>query len=508
MPNLPASVYSDLADPSKPQVVIPHGRWDMTALLQITRPVHILAYDATLVCNPTLWPTPIYANSAFLGGTRTEIHAIGVITPSTDTLTIADPTPNFVVGEMVLVRSGINYHDLAEPEFQTWAIIRTVNGSSLQFDFPFMRTATQWESYDQLVAKAGEWQRYKTGPWELRGGYYSRGLGQDHGIVRFVGGKPLSDVTIEGLHLEWPATEPAKYAQWMFSAQFTHRFKLKNIRVTNPRGSVIHLTACEDSGVDDLLIRGNGESKWYANDPTRYTAIVMSLWGGTGSYCRRLNAVGKNIVLSASEVGTVGTVFEECYLKTFLEPGVNNGIQINVAGDHPGFSFRNCRFDVPTIASSFGASHTPSTLTIENLGIDGPDVPSYLLLSGVRYTGTIRIGSRLYGPARRFSVLATISTNGQIVNLPQGLYRSCYVRLSTRTGINEITTLTKPFVQTTGTFLKCSDNIWGQVNPGSIDAYLTSRRIQFWMTAGAAPVSVIIEGDYFPASGQTSELFF
>lgn len=364
---------------------------------------------------------------------------------------------------------------------------------------PFSRAVTVYPNYDAIVAISGEAWRFKTGAWEARPGYYSRGLGTDHGILLFSGRKPVENVTVEGVTVEWPKDTPAIYGAWSFSAQWGRRVQFRDIRVTNPRGSGVHLTACEQSGVDGLTLFGDGKSNHFNNPSHHSTSIAFSLWGGNQNYARNVIGEGRDLVLVNSEGGPSGINISNTFIRTSYSPGVWGATQFSVHGASPAFTISNARLDSPATSSSgLTPSTAPSSLEIKDLSFVSDAIPAWIVPSAYNFTGTIKVGNRTFGPKEYVSKTFVIATEGIKLEVPKGLYTSAQLTLDSRTGIRAITCPEEVFLTAPGALtLTLPSNRFGAVAPGPIDTYLNGLEIKVWLDAGAAPVRVKFEGQCY-----------
>jgi len=436
-PLLPTSVLADLADANKREVVFPPGgRWAVGDNVRLTRPnVRVRGEGCTLVSDNGRYPFQAISTLITRPNAHNEWHATGAVTPSTDTLALAEPVP-FLAGETVLVRMGVSSHDPAEPEAQVYVTIAEVTATSIKFTSPLLRSPKVWASFNDLIVAIGvdQNQGYKTGPWEHRSGYYARGLGTDHGIQGFVGGQPVGGITVEGLTVEFPYLSTFPYGGWAFSAVRCRDVRFIDCTTVDPCGHSFHCFASDNMRVINATVRGRGRSLDYQSNVNFGPSAVLSAWGGNGLRLSGASVDGSDFSLVGLEAGTTGTVVEDVSFRSWWsrapsQGGNMNGGQIfNAAGLHPGLLFRDIRLTVPKPALGYGAllvqSQTLAGTRFEDIAFESGELPDFLELSRFKWDGTIRVGSQVFGPARTVGIEYTINYPYTKLLIPAGLYRS------------------------------------------------------------------------------------
>lgn len=493
LPTLPESITSPnglLADPTVRRVELPQGKFRISADLAIKRSaLRILAHDTVLV--PDGCTVPLTVMSETLprqgGSTNREYHATGHVLSDTDTLTLGEAA-DLQAGDIVLVKCGVSNIDPAESHFQCYRTIAGIDGDTVQFTEPLSREITVYDDFDQIVSVAGEGNRYKTGAWEDRGGYYARGLGMDHGLLAFADRRPTSNVTIEGLTIEWQDV-PDVYGSGSCHAYFCNRIRWIDLSIINPHDACVRLAACDFSGLEGMTVTGKGDGRTYQNGP-QVPSVLFDLWGGDGCYARDINAIASNVLLAGCQVGSVGAVIENAYVRTW---DIASGQQLSIDASHFGLKVKDVRFDVPQASS--GIFNSYGGYTVENIAFENGIVPDWIHFERVKFRGTIRIGARTFGPGKYAQLQTVIATDGQLVSVPVGLLAGGVVQLSTRTGVRAVTDPTDIFAGGQGVVLPLTDG-WRSVSPGAIDDYLALRQqsLKVWLDSGALPVTATFSG--------------
>jgi hypothetical protein len=489
-------VAETLADPAARCVELPAGRFRVSSATDSVAPkrsnLRITGRDTTLVPDGyslpvNVWCDPIQNDD----GSRREIRATGTITATTDSLAVDDAS-GLTVGDRVLLRYGVNSSDPAEPEGQVWLTVAAIEGTTIYFTLPINRTPRVFDSYKQLGTLSG--YQEKTGDWQNLGGSYNRGLGLDHGIVTFSGGQPISDVSIEGVTVEWPAEHVPVAGDTSFVAQWCERVTFRDVTVINPRGNCVRLCACDDSGFDGLAIRGDAKADAGGGNITH--SAIIDLWGGNGCHARSIRAEGADLLLLNAQAGSLNFRLDDWSLRTVNRINVP-GVQFGAYGPHPGLAIDNGCLDVPT--NTFTLIPGNGTPMIGPITFPS-DVPGYLQLPRERWLGPIHIGSRSFGPPRyvRCEFMSGYHGGAIPAAIPRGLYVSGNVVLPSRVGIENVTPA--DFSAQPADALTIPLTAFAQVPPGNIDQYLSDiqGKVQVWVTYCTEQVRCHFEGVYYP----------
>jgi hypothetical protein len=479
-----------LADPTVRRVELPPGRFrvpsDDQAIVLKRSTLRILAHDTTLVPDGCVCPLWIMSDTLPRpsGGGMREYHATGQITQATDTLTLAEAA-DLQAGDVVIVKCGVSTVDPAECVFQCYRTIASVTGSTVKFTEPFSRDIPVHADYS--FAPAG--LEFKTGAWADTGGAYNRGLGLDHGIMAFANRKPVSNITCEGLTIEWQDS-PDVYGSGSLTNVFVRNVRYRDIKIINPHDKCVHFSTSDSSGVEGLTVTGKGDGRTYQGG-AQSPASAFSLWGGDGCYARDVNVTSTNTILTDCQVGTVGTLIERAYVRTSQMSG---GQQLSIDGSHYGLKVRDVRFDVPQASS--GIFNSYGGFECENIAFENGILPDWLHFNRAKITGTVRIGNRVFGPMRYVRQTTNITSDGQILGHPQGLYASAKAVVSSRAGIrgltepNDVFALSQP-----GDFEFPFLDGWKAVSIGSLDQYLADRSgVRVWTDGSVPSIPVVFEG--------------
>ena len=260
--------------------------------------------------------------------------------------------------------------------------VKSVDGLMVEFDVPFDRTVRQWASFDEICSIAGEHSRPKTGAWEdiSNGAVYKRGLGLDHGLVRF--SHITRNVSLEYVTVDYGDGSPAPYGNSAIFGSYAHRVRFEDIRIRNPRGACIHMVSCVDSGVDVLDVIGNGLSNDWDDHKVKSEARLLALWGGENCYAKHLRADGRDIGLTNCEASTVNTLIENATIRTAYTAGYQPMTHFGVYGPHPGFLIKDFTLDAPIKSPSLIPILFPQPANqqhrLQGAGIPGLDRPRQL----------------------------------------------------------------------------------------------------------------------------------
>lgn len=517
MANLPAQVQTDLSNAGLATVDFPAegGRWQLPFSgsemgLLLTRGGVLVRGNGCIIDASPLLRYPWIVGST-LETPATEHHATGVVTPLVNSLTCANAA-DFDVGETIWVNSGVNWSDPAEPEFGRNMTIASISGTTITFTDAFGWTIRQWADADEIVALAGESERFKTGAWEARSGYYARGFGADHGLVRYAAGQPITNVTVENLTIARPRpgrTQTTFYAAHCFTTSYAKDITYRNCGAINPWGTAMFRINCDNLLVDTFAISGVGDSNNFDNVNFHAQAYALAQWGGYELTTKHVFIIGKGISLNNSERGSVDTLVRDVYQhnRPWFGPVQQIVSSNGVYGPQLRYRHEDMVFDVPVSSSSqFGSGLGSDILSIENFGYVGSSVPDIIPLSTIDATtssvdGYITINDVRYGPMQSFSQgpIAVTGAGGVTNTLTPGLYKSLTITLSNTTGVSQVqagngNNLFSGSAVMTGLVA----GGWGSVLAGPIATYLANRYVR--MIGTGMDLTFTCTGEYMPVA--------
>lgn len=456
----------------------------------------VFAYDTSdgRSAEPFNFYSPIYGTK---GRPQGEYSFAAEITPALDRITLSEPCPNVAAGDTVKLRLGVSAHDPREPETQLFIKVAAVEGLTVIFDRPINRRVTQWTD-ETLKAKTQYDDR--VGPRRNGGGAWFRGYGQDHGMTTYVNRRPASNITLRNITLEFDASKPAPYASRCFEFENCENVNAENIHVINPVSTVWRIFASENVTVRGLKVTGRGRKDIWQDQNNLFPASVLSFWGGTNCRAYDVHIDGADMVLMSGEVGSVGTLVDGAYVRTWpLLPVPNNRIQLGMHGVHPGCKINNIRFDIPAAPSAITASTVGNGLQIGDIAFENGELPASLSLARFNFTGIVRIGRQVFGPMERRAkefVLPAIPLNKRyVLPIDVGLFRSMRIKFDRRDGINSVRNLPTYTTNTTQLEFTFPDNYFGTALAGPF----VNRAIDLG-SAGTAfeGTKVALEYEYLP----------
>lgn len=256
-------------------------------------------------------------------------------------LTMVDQWPDPPkAGERVKVFAGVCIPDAAEPGDEWFATVRRVKGDQIWFTTPYPRTVEVHASLDKLreAYNGAEWLSNKVAPWgeRSRAGNNGRGDGLSHGMVRFPGGSPTRNVTIDrplmsevvgvtaGMSI---AQTPPAYP---ISAFFVDGLKIRDVRIINTIGPGLHLVHCGKVTIDKMACEGVAVNR-YADLKTTW-APALSLYGGDGIKVKRLTIKGVNWGTVATEITPNDFDIGPCDVDVTVEGIDEQPLQVNTYG--------------------------------------------------------------------------------------------------------------------------------------------------------------------------------
>lgn len=316
-PDVPAQVYTDLADVSKTTVTVPAGTYWANTPLAITRPLTLDGNGATIYYVEEQLSVVNAVSDYDSGGAHgLEYHLTGTITAATTSLTIdpAEPCP-VVAGERVILRPGVDTIDPNESVCYHWCTVQSVVGDTITFTEPVGLDIPVYASEAELQALAGS-QSTKVGAWNTTTAATTlgRGLGQDHGLIRF-NTPPIDGVTLRNLTLVSDLAEAYTDGANTIACQFVENLTVTDLAVTNPAKSCLFLTAVNRATVSQVRASGRGRSLVFSGTQDG-PGFLISCNGGTDHTYTDLTATGEDIVLMNAEAGLRNATFDRFYVNT------------------------------------------------------------------------------------------------------------------------------------------------------------------------------------------------
>jgi hypothetical protein len=442
------SYLAQAADPGVETISIPRGRYAMsfTKKFNVTRSNLLIdgngstfVYDTadSKSAEPFNFTSPIALTSRRPQG---EFSFTADITPILDRITLSEPCPNVAAGDIVKLRLGVSAHDPREPETQLFIPVKAVEGLTVIFARPINRRVTQWT--DESLKAATQYDD-RVGPRANGGGAWFRGYGQDHGMTTYVKKGPLTNIKIRNIVLEFDPAKPAPYASRCFEFENCDGVEGENITVINPVSTVWRIFASENVTLRGLKVLGEGRKDIWQDPNNLFPASVLSFWGGTNCRAYNVHLDGADLVLLSGEVGSVGTLVDGAYVRTWKKLGAeNNRIQLGMHGVHPGCKVDNIRFDIPAAPSALTASTVGNGLQIGDMAFENGELPASLSLARFNITGSIRIGRQVFKPMTRrtkeFVLPAMAIHKRYVLPIDPGLYRSMRIKFDRRDGVNSV----------------------------------------------------------------------
>lgn len=334
---IPQAFYNDLVDMDKAFVSLPAGEYTLPQPIVVQRSnVTVDLTGSTFIVDGYPRGTgsyePIQISSTvdpYPGHVlRNYSRVSGQVTGGvTDSLTLTEPS-DIQPGEQVKLLLGVNLTDPAEPCDVVSATVQSVNGNTITFTEPLPRTIPIYANVDAIKALVPEAYWYKIGePWgEPAPGNANilRGLGLDHGLLRFVGGQITSNVTLKGLSLVMP--EPLAHIDQLpngsnlVSVTDTSHVIIENLSVVHCVGNVLHCWRSDDLVVNGLNVSGVGYAKVW--NTKIQAANVISIWSGYRLEFNDVVVSGNNWQLVAIEVSPTDVTFNRVDIQLGLFSGL------------------------------------------------------------------------------------------------------------------------------------------------------------------------------------------
>lgn len=499
---LPQSVYDDIAGMS-PTVTLPPGRWQLPQPLRVKRGnVHISGAGCVLV--PAEGQSlPVWIGNSTVGGLiywgnqDGRRLAEGVCTPDADTFTVAD-VDGIEPGNVVLLGLGVNVSDPAGPECIRFREVAEVNGNQVRFTQPLGVATRVYSSFDELRALTTDpGGQPKIGPWGWDGvsGHISRGLGTSHDLFCFEGGKPVQNVIVDGLAIDWPEDARA-YGTAAFNMNSTRNVECRNIEINNPTGTSLHMVSSEQSGFDRVLFTGYGRSMPFGLGTIEMPADLCSMWGGYRCHYKRITSVASNVKLTNFELGSNETLVDDVVLVT--GPQSFPSPHFGVWGPHPDCTFRNILLDLPPQAlfNYIGSNDAPP-FALHNVTLRRPEFPEWFPF-GFDNLGSIRIGDRTFGPLQTIERTFT-ATASKTFHAPPGLYKSARIILESRDNIRAILAgAAEEFLNQPGLVIEFRHQYWRWAVPLPLAVYESLLDFTVYLTQPPVPTTFRFQAECYP----------
>lgn len=453
---LPAALYNAIANPAVLSYKLAAGRYSMPAPIVLQRSNFNLDFNgSTLVLtHPTGYP--FFADSlvdAFVdvdSPARNASHLTGTITTGTTQLIMdAAEVENVTPGEIVSIVAGTNTSDPVEPFKYFTKTVQSKVGLVVTFTEPFDDNVPVYASEADLKTYVDPSLWYKIGPWGdnySSGANYFKGLGTDHGMIRFTGGMS-HDITLRNFHLE--TTLPTDAAMTVTMTMFFRdilRLKLLNWSANNFFGSLVHTWRCDDFISDGLRVTGEGRSKIF--EPDQITiGYIMSAWGGSRITYRNTNVRGTNMALANTEVSPTSILFQNLIYDVTFRPTFNYGSTPTVLGFFGttlgnGARIEDSSLKVAATGGQDWAWDPNTVVNFENLVIPMSTFGKTFAFDLHNIEGTITVGGVVYGPlvvdTETVNVTGAADFVVRYVQTPRGFYKSMRFRVTTQGGANEM----------------------------------------------------------------------
>lgn len=293
-------------------------------LVLVGGPLTIETDLADLVPGERYWGAWVRSDFAPAPWPKGQSRVTGEVRANTTTLRWAEPTPPPPPGERVCVQLGVSADDPNEPVRTVWRTVRAVVGEHVVFDEPLGVDVPTYETFDELrrVAHYPNLQD-KVGAWGAYGGY-ARGLGYDHGVTRFVGGQPTSDVrfdcdlTVRMTGVGSPADYPrGPNGAFSVCVQYGERVEFGDVLVDTSPGAGVHWWHAHDCGMGRLRCRGRFFARVY--DTVVYASSAVTMWGSVGVRMDTIDIDAANCGLIDFEVSPQDVRIGRCVVAGPLE---------------------------------------------------------------------------------------------------------------------------------------------------------------------------------------------
>jgi hypothetical protein len=518
---LPQWVYDDLAG-SAATITVPFGHYTLPQALEFARSNVDLDFSgSTIYLDPTDTDEngvyyPFHAASVIdpfvdpLSPARNASHLTGTITAATTQLTmIPEEIEDLTPGEIVQIVAGVNTSDPVEPYRYIVATVQSVSNGVITFTAALDEDVPVYSSEDDLKTHVdpGRWD--KIGTWGASygsGGNYKKGLGTDHGMLRYVGGTMLHDITVRNVNFDMFVPDVPVVGVATFFFTDVARFEVYNVTSNNFVSVFLHTWRCTDHVVDGLTITGIGR----AGIAGTYTApgVVWAAWGGKGLTLSNVDINATNAALLDTEVDPEAIVFSTVDFETAVVHdwtyGSNMAV-IGVYGSDQDFNRLNTRFENFSIKVTgdnnyFDYGPYLLSVTFDNLIINQSSFADSFKFENHTIEGTITVGGVVYGPMVSEIITASNITLNSSYNLPVAFYKSISLRVTNAggaTGLNDGFGNWYNAALTSGQWTPAVNN-WTQLSPGdaALADYLT--RLHFTPQGSGAAVTIEFDVEYYP----------
>ncbi len=372
---LPTTFYADIADPTVTTINLPPGTYNFdNGQIVIARSNLTIDFNgSTLIFQPqiaagstisgfSVSSTPIDAGYSDPPSPLSRVLARvqGVVTPSTDRLTLAagerGSPPS--AGEKVMLHLGINTNDLAESEWIISATVLSYNAGTGEIIFtqPLGVTVTQWADVAAIkaVVDSGQWYKLQDngtnnrwGQWYVNDGSlwdgmggpanFTKGLGNEGGIERFT--DFLSNITIKNARIKtiMPSGGGSAYPTQSrtFDLRNCDNITLNNIVSENLVESCVFTQHVNNSAFSNFTFTGEGKAR-QSSEPSAplQNAYAFKSYGGdhqTFSHFRLENTT--NILPVHIEVQYSNLLLDDWHVATKINnTGLENSNQFVLGG--------------------------------------------------------------------------------------------------------------------------------------------------------------------------------
>jgi hypothetical protein len=242
----------------------------------------------------------------------------------------------------VFLSLGVSPDDPAEPADGVYATVAAVAGGRVYFTEPLPRDVPVYGSSEALRAAClggFAFLKDKVAPWGRRApnGGRGRGLGREHELMRFRGGRPVADVWVEAtLTVRVTGVAgPADYHRgpnggWAACVQFAERVTVADLTVDTCPGHALHLWHAHDLAVGRLRVTGDVFARIYDTQVTHGSAV--SLWGGERVRVGAVEVAAWNCGLLATEVGPANVDVGPCSVRGGVRGQSEHPLQLNTYG--------------------------------------------------------------------------------------------------------------------------------------------------------------------------------
>jgi hypothetical protein len=520
---LPQSVYDDIANPAVPTINVTPGRYYLPTAIEIERDDLILdfqgsgIYAAPNALVEAVWkPFVVQSEPITFQASpfRQPSQLTGEIDAGTTELEMhASEIVDVEAGEDVLIWAGVDTSDPAEPYRFIHATVDSVDGTTITFAAPLGFDVPTYASEAALEAVVSPALHYKIGTWGVDyGENYHKGLGFDHGLMRYVDGNRTDNVTIKNLAIN--VTMPTSTAQIpnagnavAFFIRDTEDITLENISANNIVGDFIFQWRSKDLTVNRAYLTGRGIQNIFSN--VTYVGHFYAGWGGENLTFNDIYINGTNLSLTETEINPGNMRFQN----VLYDVNFDGTLTYQPVNDVPITSFSSATFgyceinnwDCSVTGSDtfFASGFQLSPMTLDNftLHTDAGTLLWSLSLGDpaageIEYTGDINIDDLNFGEFIE-DTETTVVPSGQWVRLPQGLYRYARFRVTVQGNSSRA-------YGTPADWTDLDEDAWENLRPIADSAQAYVDETEFFMQwSGGSAATLEWEVGYWPLDGGT-----